>query len=205
MSTRKRARQSQRQDSVVFVAGRRGSGKSSFLKQYARGFPRVIVWDVNDEYGAALGAVPAYTPSTFVEKVFSGAPVVVYVPKSDSHFQFFCRAVWSQRDCLVLVDELADVTTVAKAQQWWGLIIRRGRHRGIKVAAGAQRPAEVDKTLIANATRLVSFHLGYERDRQLIGELIVVDPRALAALRPLHFYDADLVTLQVEPGQIVFA
>lgn len=195
-------------DSVVFATGARGSGKSSWLKQYARGFGRVLVWsplEASDRYGQFLG-VPVYsTPTTFFDAVTSGESAVWAVDRpTPEKFDWFCRVAWHCGPCLVLVDELADVTPVGKAVGGWGDLVRKGRHRGIEIAAGAQRPAEIDKTIIGNTTRIVSFRLARVTDRRLMADEIGVDRARLDALQPLEFIDCDRLTGRWKPLKLSF-
>lgn len=195
-------------DSVVFVSGARGSGKSSWLKQYARGFGRVLVWDPMHEYAEAFGVAPIGSLSALVEA--RPAPVVVFAPDdpalvSAKAFDFFCLVAWTRGAGLVLVDELATVTHAGKALGWWGRLIREGRHRQIEIAGAAQRPAEIDKTIIGNATRLVVFRLGRRADRVLMAEELDIDRAQIDALEPLQFLDADRLTRKVTRSRIVFS
>lgn len=195
-------------DSVVFVSGARGSGKSSWLKQYARGFGRVLVWDPMHEYAEAFGVAPVGSLSALVEA--KGAPICVFAPDdpalvSAKAFDFFCLVAWTRRAGLVLVDELATVTHAGKALGWWGRLIREGRHRQIEIAGAAQRPAEIDKTIIGNATRLVVFRLGRRADRVLMAEELDIDRAQIDELQPLQFLDADRLTRNVTRSRVVFS
>jgi hypothetical protein len=196
-------------DSVVFVAGARGSGKSSWLKQYARGFGRVLVWDPMHEYGEALGVAPVDSLTALVA-AHRTAPVLVFAPDrpelvSAKSFDLFCQIAWARGAGLVLVDELATVTTIGKAPGWWGRLIREGRHRRIEIAAAAQRPAEIDKTIIGNCTRLVVFRLGRLKDRQLMAEEIDIERADIDELEPLEFISADRLKRTIDYSRIVFA
>lgn len=196
-------------DSVVFVAGARGSGKSSWLKQYARGFPRVLVWsplESTDRYAALWPSVwPEPRLDLFIGNAAGGSAVYCPEHPTPALFDMFCKIVWHVGDCLVLVDELADVTPVGKAVGWWGALVRKGRHRRINIAAGAQRPAEIDKTIIGNATRCVCFRLKRHEDRRVMAAEMGVDQSMLDSLRPLQFVDADDVAGSVTRGRITFA
>lgn len=196
------------QDSVVFATGARGSGKSTWLKQYARGFGRVLVWsplEETDQYARELGVQPSRTLPAFLAEASTGAQAV-YAPAhpTPALFDMWCKIVWSVADCLALVDELADVTPVGKAVGWWGALLRKGRHRRIDIAAGAQRPAEIDKTIIGNSTRVVCFRLARVTDRRLMADEIGVERATVDALQPLQFLDADRLTGRVQPGRLVF-
>jgi len=194
-----------KRDSVTFVTGARGSGKSSWLKQYARGFGRVLVWDPMHEYGEALGVAPVSAPTELVARRRAD-PVLVYAPEfvSPEAFDFFCHVAWSRGAGLVVADELATVTHAGKASGWWGRLIREGRHRGIEIAGATQRPAEIDKTIIGNATRAVVFRLQRLRDRELMAAELDIDREQIDALAPLHFLDADLLGRRVTASRIVF-
>ena len=192
----------------MFVSGARGSGKSSWLKQYARGFGRVLVWDPMHEYAEAFGVSPVGSLSALVEA--KGAPICVFAPDdpalvSAKAFDFFCLVAWTRGAGLVLVDELATVTHAGKALGWWGRLIREGRHRQIEIAGAAQRPAEIDKTIIGNATRLVVFRLGRRADRVLMAEELDIERAQIDALKPLEFIDADRLTRNFTRSRIVFS
>lgn len=195
-----------RPDSVTFVAGARGSGKSSWLKQYARGFGRVAVWDPMLEYGAALGAPTVRAPTALLS-VLHTAPVLIFSPEvvSPESFDFFSQVAWVRGAGLVLVDELATVTHSGKASSWWGRLLREGRHKKIEIAAAAQRPAEIDKTIIGNATRLIVFRLGRLIDRRLMADELDIDRAEIDTLEPLEFLDADRLTRKITRSSIVFA
>lgn len=196
-------------DSVVFATGARGSGKSSWLKQYARGFGRVLVWspmEQSDAYSSALDLPCTDSLSEFVYLAASAPLGAVYAPMNPTPelFDMWCKIVWHAGDCLALIDELADVTPVGKAVGWWGADVRKGRHRGINIAAGAQRAAEIDKTIIGNSTRIVCFRLARVTDRKLMADEIGVDRSLIDSLKPLEFLDADRLTGAVVASRIRF-
>jgi hypothetical protein len=199
-----------RPDSVLFATGKRGSGKSSFLKQYARGFGRVLVWDPKNEYGAALGVDPIRSPSELVARI--AEPLLVFVPPKGikrkrlvAVFDFVCECVAARRHrSLFLVDELAGVSSSHGGSGWWDYLEREGRHDGIELAAAAQRPVRIDPQLIANATRIVVFRLGRKVDRVLMAEELDIELDQLR-LPQLHFLDFDLESEEITRGRIVFA
>ena len=195
-------------DSVLFATGARGSGKSSLIKQHARGFGRVLAWsplEETDGYGPMLGVEPCSDLDVFVRAAAAGSAVYAPHEPTPERFDMFCKVVWYARDCLLVVDELADVTPIGKAVGWWGAVVRKGRHRNICIAAGAQRPAEIDKTIIGNCTRIACFRMSRWRDRAMMADELGVDRAMLEGLRPLEFLDADMLTGQVTRRRIVFA
>lgn len=192
-------------DSFVFACGKRGSGKSSWLKQYARGFGRVLVWDPKAEYGQALGIEPIRDLAELVRRC--AEPRLVYVPRRVSRevFDFVCKLVFYHRHrSLFLVDELGSVSRHNQIVPHWDLIEREGRHHGIELAGASQRPVMIDSQMIANATRLVVFRLGHERDRTMMAAELGIDPEQLR-LPPLEFLDFDVETEALTRRRLVFS
>lgn len=195
----------QRPDSVVFAVGARGSGKSSWLKQYARGFGRVLVWDPKREYAAALGIPEIRRPTDLVARLKE--PRLVFAPDfvTLDLFEFVCECAWHRGNTLFLAEELADVSNAGKARGWWGRLIREGRHEGICIAAAAQRPTEVDTTIRGNATRLVVFSMFHNADRKLMAAELDLDQSEIDRLNVLEFIDSDRRARKISRSRLVFA
>jgi len=197
-------------DSFLFASGKRGSGKSSFLKQYARGFGRVLCWDPKNEYGEALGVNPIRNPAELLARIQE--PRLVYVPPKGIErkklivlFDFVCACVAAHRHrSLFLVDELAGVSSSWGGSGWWDYLEREGRHDGVEIACAAQRPVRIDPNVIANATRLVTFRLGKQVDRDLIAAELDIDAEHLR-IPSLHFLDFDVESESIKRGKLIFS
>lgn len=80
---------------------------------------------------------------------------VRFVTDGKAMFEFWARCTFAWCNAAIVAEETADVTNPSKAPHWWGLLIRKGRARGLStIFALTQRPAESDKTDIGNATLL---------------------------------------------------
>ncbi len=151
---------------LVFAAS--GHGKSHAIKKWMRGQRRVMVWDVMAEYpGTAIDSRAA-----LVDAVSRARFRVAFRPDFArglaADFDFFCRAAFAAGRCMVIVEELNQVTTPSYAPPAWRNITSRGRHRGLVVCAASQRPAGCDKDAIGNATEIWAGRLPYERDRKAL-------------------------------------
>lgn len=199
------AKKKNQPDSVVLVVGARGSGKTPWLKQYARGFGRVLVWDPKHEYAKALGVAELRRPSDLVAHLDD--PHVCFCPEfvTQELFEFVCECAWRRGNTLFLAEELADVSNAGKARGWWGRLIREGAHEGVQLAAATQRPTEIDSTIRGNATRLIVFSLFWKSDRQLMAAEIDVDQSLIDPLAVLEFIDADRRARTVRRSRLVFA
>ncbi|MGI2102104.1 hypothetical protein RA178_14535 [Shewanella oncorhynchi] len=118
--------------------------------------PRVIIGDPVDEYGELEGIVKVTTAAALVDilrRYPRGALKVRFVTTNFKLFEVWALCAFSWCNAAVVAEEIADVTSPSKAPPWWGLVIRKGRARGLApIFALTQRPAEFDKTALGNAT-----------------------------------------------------
>jgi len=138
--------------------------------------------------------------------VLGSAPARVSyrVPVSRKNFETFCRLAWiwiRSGVGTVVIEELADVTTPAKAPVAWGEIVRKSRGYGATVYALTQRPQEVDKTVQGNAALVHCGMLPDEQDQRYAARrLLSVEPARVAALRPMQWIERDARAHTVRTG-----
>lgn len=195
-----------RQADVTFACGATGSGKSFELKaRLSQARPaRLLVVDPDSEYVdcgylhdtlASLEQAVSY--STFRTR---------YKPSfirsiAEREFAHVCSLV--RRHCdpempgfpgvpkgpvTLLVDELADFVgpSFRQSPASWQWLIGRGRKHGVTLLAASRRPAEIDKGIFENATRLRIGRLNYsETQRELAGAVGV----PLDLIRSLRGHD----------------
>jgi hypothetical protein len=197
-------------DSVLLSTGARGSGKSTRIKvdieKHLRGYGRVRVWsplEETDRYGDFLGVEPSRTIEEFVLQCTRGHAVYVTDEPTPELFDIWCKAIWKDRDCLAVVDELADVSNPGKAKGWWGVLLRKGRHPKINIAAATQRPTEIDSTIRSNATNIACFRLMKLSDQKLMADELGVELADIQALQNYQYIEKDATTGAVKPYRFV--
>jgi hypothetical protein len=175
-------KQPDRAADIRLITGQSGSGKSFYVKSCTDSSKRVLVWDVKGEYrgfqrieGDRLALVRALKGA--------GAGRFAYVPRHLADFDFWCQAAYAWGHCDVIAEELADVTTPGKAPPGWGVILRRGRERVLRVFGVTQRPAESDKTIMGNWTLARCFSLRREGDRAYMARELGVSQGMLDSLQ----------------------
>lgn len=187
-----------------------GSGKTSWVKQRVKSARRLLVWDGKGiDWSERDRCTIVESPFELRSMLFRpGAIRVSYrVPVSRENFALFCRLAWvwgRLHPGVIIVDEIADVTTTAKAPMEWGEIARKVRAFGTDVYVTTQRPQEADKTAQGNASL---FHCGRMSDaddqkyiaRRLLGG---VDVRLVSALLPLQWIERDVRTLRITTGTL---
>lgn len=200
----------------ILVTGFTGSGKSAWVMQQLRREPRLLVWDTMGDWARDEGCTPhtslADLSEHFVKPQIGGrshAQRGAYSgPITAEHFEVFCRLAWvflrSGRDRVLVVEELADVTTPGRAPPAWGEICRKARHTGGEVYAITQRPAESDKTILGNAALVHAGFMGYPNDRKYMARVLDVPLADIERLQPLDWIERDMRARTLRRGRLTF-
>lgn len=191
-----------------YVIGASGSGKSHYVKTIVERFNRAIVWDPDDEYSGVKGLFTVSRASDLIAHIRSGDVRVRFVPTSmdgkylEKCFEFVSLAAFVWGDCLLVAEEIADVTTPSKALNGWGTALRRGRKRGVKVVAVSQRPAEADKTIFTQARIIRTGRLDGEGDIARVANNMRIPTEYVSKLGKLEFFELDRNSGQLKAGKM---
>jgi hypothetical protein len=170
----------------------------------------LLVWDTVGEWTRRHYVLNARTLTDLHACVVKNVPMRVgYTgPISRAHFEVFCKLAWIWMRCkagrVLVVEELADVTSPAKAPDAWGEIVRKGRHEGGSIYALTQRPAESDKTIAGNADVIHTGRLSFPKDRKSLAEYLDVPEADVTALPSLHWIERDMRTRELRTGVLKF-
>ena len=181
---------SNRPDIRAYI-GATGSGKGVSIREHLkRDKPlRLIVWDPLNEYGSF--ARPVSTLAALAQAVKAPRFAVSFAPGSNpkefpAKFAMFCRIAFAAGNLKMLVEELADVTGPSFAPLEWRRCTTQGRHRGLKIVAASQRPAQVDKQFLGGCTYIRCFTLRYPADRTAMAGAMDVPVTEIASLTTLE-------------------
>ena len=178
---------SNRPDIRAYI-GTTGSGKGVSIRAHLKAEKpaRLLVWDPLCEYAEFV--TTTVTKLADVARLAQGKAFrVAYYPGADptqfkEKFEMFCRIVFAAGNCTVLVEELSDVTKASYAPLMWRRCTKQGRHRGLRIIAASQRPADVDKNFFGGCTYIRCFTLRYDDDEKAMASVMkvpVADIRAL--------------------------
>lgn len=200
-----------RPDGVLcYVTGSMGSGKTSWVKRQVKKARRVLVWDGKGiDWGESDRFRVVTTPHELRALLFerTAQRVSYRVPVSRANFAVFCRLAWvwgRYMPGVLIIDEIADVTTTGKAPLEWGEIARKVRAFGTDVYVTTQRPQECDKTAQGNATLYHAGRMSDADDQKYVARRLLggVDVRLVAALLPLQWIERDVRTLRITTGTL---
>lgn len=183
--------------------GATGSGKGVSVREHlkAEKSKRFVCWDPLREYGS-FGryvtslkelALELKKPS-FSVCFWPGAEVEQFPAK----FDIFCRAVFAAGNCTVHIEELADVTTPSHAPPSWRRITKQGRHRGLRVIAATQRPADCDKAFLSGVTYIRVFYLRWPKDKKVMAECMDEPLAEVSSLTTVEKPDGSTVITYLE-------
>lgn len=202
------------------VFGASGTGKGAWLKQQLRKLKpaKLLIWDANAD---AVPEDPAYEYGEFAQRVPDHHALergikaarfrLRYVPqrdkkKRDAEFAFFCAKAWDAGPgTVVVVEELSQVTQASSAPENWKRLTNAGRHRGMHVIGVSQFPAQVDKSLMGNATLIHTGHLPNKAHRQAVAVEMDCDPEVIRALADLDFVEWRRGVPEIAHGRVTFA
>lgn len=195
---------------LVIVSGASRSGKTAWVRQQTKAARRVIVWDIEAQWCELPGFRKVTTQAELFEAAGKPGPArLAYVAggadlRAEFNFWAACVMLWGRYrgGCVAIAEELADVSTPAKAPQEWGMLLRRGLKRGITIYAISQRWAEADKTAIGNASEFVIFRAAGD-DVAYISRKARVAVDDVAGLVPLEYIRAQ-PTGETQRGRLKF-
>jgi len=184
---------------IYLVIGATRSGKTYWTEQQLKRFKRIIVWDIKHDKREFKGFIRCTDKAELVKHCAMNrrGPLKITFSGHVSDFEFFCRLVyvWAQdAPCAIVVDELSDVTTISKAPPAWGMIIRKVLCTGSDVFAITQRPAEIDKTTVGNATIFHVHRMSRAKDRKYIAEEMDINVNRVNALSDRDYIEKNNIT-----------
>lgn len=204
---------------AIAAFGARGTGKTAWVKQQlAAAKPaRLMVWDFKHDpamegVGKAHATLPDFIRSLKVA-TFQSRYLVDH--RADVHIQFdwFCKAAWQAGCLLMFVDELPEVTKANKAPAAWRRCVNVGRdyrddkgaRKWLSIIGAGQRPAECDKSFIANCDVIHTGRLANTADARELAQSLGCDFRELLSLPDLHWIERRAGQVDFSRGMLKFS
>ena len=155
-------------NTVIFVAGRKGSGKSTLVREISHEFPRVVALDSLGEYDTRERFQVLDGPQEIAEGMLrvEGAQTFRVSLRADDT-ETLLRAldlVYEMPGVLVIVEETSLYCSPSHLPPEISRLVRYGRHRDISQVYVARRPSEIHRDLTAQADVIVSFVQHEQRD-----------------------------------------
>jgi len=177
---------------LVVLGGKSRSGKTAYTAQAVVKEKRVISWDPHDQWNRLPGFKKITSQRELLEAIKRPGPAKIAFLVEDhleDRFEFFCICArsWAKHHgrCVIIAEELGDVTTAGKAAEQWGALIRITLKLGSDIYAISQRWAEADKTALGNPTEIICFSM-MPMDVDYMAKRTGLDKAELAGLRKVE-------------------
>jgi hypothetical protein len=182
-----------RDGKLAVVVGSSRSGKSAWVKKQIKRHPRVLVWDIKAEYKDGFTQISNKKALIDFLKAHQNKPFkACYVANDLKDFDYWSRVAYTIgriKPIIIVSEELADVTSPAKAPAGWGMLVRKILGFGCDIYAITQRPAESDKTIMGNATYFHVGRLARAGDRSYMAKEMDIPVVNLNVLKPLEWIE----------------
>ncbi|TXR52060.1 hypothetical protein [Reinekea thalattae] len=175
--------------------GATGSGKTYSMLKSIPTSARCLSFDpAGSVTGSGTGFVGTASRTEYMQMTRRGGNVrACFQAAGKENFDWWCKWVFALADArriaYVQVDELSAVTSSSKAPEGWNNILNLGRKYGLKVRAGAQRPQEIDKTLIGNQNGIWIGHQARRGDAEYLARETDIPVAEILALRKNPHFD----------------
>lgn len=154
-----------KENTIISVYGRKGSGKSFLVKEILTEYPRIVILDTLGEYDDAeiettlAGAIRKIL-SVRDKRVFT---ISVRLDDVEEYLKLLRLLYEMERICVVL-EEVSLYTSPQKIPPELSALVRYGRHKAISLIFVSRRPAETHRDISAQSDVVVSFAQHEPRD-----------------------------------------
>ncbi|MFK5947697.1 MAG: hypothetical protein QM500_02865 [Methylococcales bacterium] len=188
---------------LYLIIGSTRSGKTHWTMKQLEKFDRAIVWDIKHDLREFKGFIRCTSMQQLIRLLFEhkDKPLRVTYSGNVSDFDMWCKLAYqwaNDKKCAIVSDELSDVTTISKAPPAWGQIIRKVLCTGSDVFAITQRPAEIDKTTVGNASIFHVHRMSRAKDRKYIAEEMDISVDMVNSLSDRDYIEKNNITQIVD-------
>lgn len=210
---------------LYVIGGASRSGKTAWVVQHIKNHRRIVAYDPDDQWSRLPGWRRVTRLADLRAALLTrGAFRVAFVPagKIGEAFDALCVLAFAlaQEETYgpfaFIAEELADVTTPAKAPEAWGKLTRRCLKRGVTIYAISQRWSEADKTAFGNASLYVIFRQSSGDDVRYFSKKTGIEVEAINGLttdfwpgtedvKRAPYLTKDTRTLAITAGELKFS
>lgn len=177
-------------DEVTYICGKRQTGKSYMLEHIAKGFPKYVIYDGATHQHQNMGVVVRKIEE-FIAELDKGTPHIVCQPYTDGQeiFDKYCKEIWKRGNMVLMIEELGNYCDSFSASEYFDMITRVGRNRGIGIIALNQRPSRIWNNFVGLIEHWIIFRTELPRDLKFLEEYIGEQrAESLKALPKRYFY-----------------
>lgn len=149
------------QTDKIAILGRSGSGKSFLAQKIASVYPRLFIFDTLYEYsnnGETVHTFEDFSENLIRNENSQEFVTVIQFDIEDSgntqEFNEMLRCIYYRGNCTIFIDEIQNFSNVHQMPDWLRKTCLTGRHRQIGLIYTTQRPGELHKTILSQASKV---------------------------------------------------
>ncbi len=190
---------------IIGVFGTAGSGKTTWIKEYIKKVPRVLILEngLEEFDGETFYEKPLLARYLFNRGRFSALYIDPDAEDEDSledicevavEYTKYCKAKFHVvLNLLLVVDEAQNYTSPYKIGRKFKKTIMLSRHYSIQLIYSSQRPSQISRNLTSQSSKFIIFNLQEKRDVDFFYGFIGKEATQIPTLRPFHYLECDLV------------
>lgn len=197
--------------------GARGTGKTAWVVQLLLQLrpARLAVWDFKHDPALRNTGQAVTDLAALIRAMAAPQFQLRYLVDHDqdihAQFQLFCLACWAAGNLVMFVDELPEVTKANKAPPAWRKCVNvgrdyvdQGKRKSLTIIGAGQRPAECDKSFIANCDVVHTGRLGHLGDAKQMAAAWGCKPEDLTTLPDLAWIEKRAHQAGLSRGVLTF-
>ena len=163
------------QNRIVGVVGRKGSGKSTRVRDLLWFCPRFVAFDVMGEHGGenrnrleSAARLAEFLKWSREQQTFAAT----YVPQGDldEEIEEVSRLIYARGELCFVCEEIPLYAQAGYMPPLFGKLVRTGRHQQIDIVWTAQRAAEVPRTVTSLTDLWLLFSQTEPRDLSALAD-----------------------------------
>lgn len=179
-----------------------------------RGKPsRLLVWDTKGEFAREGYARPVHSIAEIASELkkagAGGRFALAFQPSGDGEkmkrdFSRLCLLAFHAKNCWLIAEELAEVTTPAAAPEGWRKATTQGRSEGLTIYGMSQAPAWIDKYFFGNCSTVRTGRVLFDAHVKTMAGVLGVKPDEIRELPDLAYIHLQISPRQLTRGKINF-
>jgi hypothetical protein len=171
---------------IVCVFGRKGSGKTTWVRRAIAGQRRVLVLDsLGTDYGGGCVVTTHTDLVGYIDRVKRGDFCTICRPRSEWVAQTVLSVGRRLHDCWIVVDEADRYCRPGHINLDLKWIVEYGRHRSLSLIAVSRRPAAIHLSITEAADAIVCHQVTGHRSLEYLSAYMEVGE--LPGLQPFEW------------------
>ena len=180
---------------IMTVYGKKGSGKSYFVESFVKNLNRLIVWDTMRIFDNNFTAIYSLKQLNKIFKKIESNEIINFrlsLRLNKNYFDDVNRYLLRFHNITYVIDELQVFVSALKIPEYLNELTTESRHFEINLIFITQRPVFIPRIILANADYIISFEINLKSDLDVLSTYKYFEPETVKTLDNYQFFMVDL-------------